>query len=263
MIQKKYDKFDLKIYQTRNEMGKAAADEAAACIQNLLSRQDEINIIFAAAPSQKEFLSALVATPSIEWPRINAYHMDEYVGFGIDDTRSFQHFLSEAIFSRVPFKSVNLINGANDPDAEAARYGTLLDKAPTHIAFMGIGENGHIAFNDPPTANFRDEVSVKKVQLDEICRQQQINDGCFPSLNAVPRFALTVTVPRLAASQYIFCIVPTAKKGSAVYATLTGPIDESCPASILRRTEHVSMYIDTDCAKTLSQMEKSTPPSKL
>ena len=128
---------------------------------------------------------------------------------------------------------------------------------------MGIGENGHIAFNDPPTANFRDEVSVKKVQLDEICRQQQINDGCFPSLNAVPRFALTVTVPRLAASQYIFCIVPTAKKGSAVYATLTGPIDESCPASILRRTEHVSMYIDTDCAKTLSQMEKSTPPSKL
>ena len=115
----------------------------------------------------------------VSFQNVVTFNMDEYVGFGIDDTRSFQHFLSEAIFSRVPFKSVNLINGANDPDAEAARYGTLLDKAPTHIAFMGIGENGHIAFNDPPTANFRDEVSVKKVQLDEICRQQQINDGCF------------------------------------------------------------------------------------
>lgn len=250
MIQKQYDKIDLKIYETREEMGQDAAKEAAECIRRLLETKEEINCIFAAAPSQNEFLHALLEQ-NVEWDRINAYHMDEYVGFEIGHPNSFNRFLCDAIFDKVPFKSVNLINGANDADAEAARYGKMLDEAPTHITFMGIGENGHIAFNDPPVADFNDTVPIKKVELDEICRNQQVHDGCFPTLEDVPRYALSVTVPRLAASEYIFCIVPSATKRNATKATLTGPISEECPASILRRTDNVRMYIDRDCAGDL------------
>ena len=144
-----------------------------------------------------------------------------------------------------------MINGANDPDAEAARYGKLLNSVPTHITFMGIGENGHIAFNDPEVADFQDPVLVKKVKLDQICRQQQVNDGCFASIDEVPQYALSVTVPRLVSSRHIFCMVPNAHKHLAVKAALTGPVDESCPASILRRTDNVHMYIDKDCAGDL------------
>lgn len=250
MIQRQYDKIDLKIYDTRAEMGMDAAREAAMCIRELLKNHEEINCIFAAAPSQNEFLNALL-DQDIAWERINAYHMDEYVGFEVGHPNSFNHFLCNAIFDRVPFKSVNLINGANDADAEVARYGKLLNDAPTHITFMGIGENGHIAFNDPPVADFEDTVPIKKVKLDEICRNQQVHDGCFPTLDDVPRYALSVTVPRLASSEYIFCIVPSAAKHKATKATLTGPISEACPASILRRTDNVRMYIDKDCAGDL------------
>ena len=251
MIQRQYDKVNLKIYDNRSEMGAGAAVDAAECIRKLLKENDEINVIFAAAPSQNDFLAALVADKSIEWNRINAYHMDEYVGFGLGHPNSFNHFLSNAIFDKVPFKSVHMINGGNDPDEEVKRYGALLDAAPTHITFMGIGENGHIAFNDPPVADFNDQVPIKKVQLDEKCRQQQVNDGCFPTFDDVPKYALTVTVPRLASSQYLFCIVPTVNKHDATKAALTGPISEACPASILRRTDNVHMYIDKDCAGDL------------
>lgn len=251
MTEKHYDKVNLKIYDTRSEMGQDAAREAAACIRGLLKTHSEINCIFAAAPSQNDFLAALVADPTIEWNRINAYHMDEYVGLGLGHPQSFNHFLCAAIFDRVPFKSVHLINGANDPDAEVKRYGALLDAAPTHITFMGIGENGHIAFNDPAVADFHDKVPIKKVKLDEVCRMQQVHDKCFATLDAVPRYALSVTVPRLAASEYIFCIVPTANKHKATAAALTGPISEACPASILRRTDNVRMYIDKACAGDL------------
>ena len=250
MIKRQFDKISLKIYDTRTEMGLGAAEDAAICIRELLNANEEINCIFAAAPSQNDFLSALIEK-DIEWNRVNAYHMDEYVGFGIGHPDSFNHFLSNAIFDRVPFKSVNLLNGANAPDEEAKRYGRLLDAAPSHITFMGIGENGHIAFNDPAVANFEDNVPVKKVKLDNVCRQQQVNDGCFPTIDDVPQYALTVTIPRLVSSQYIFCIVPTEKKHSATKATLTGPINESCPASILRRTDNVHMYIDKACAGDL------------
>lgn len=252
MIQKKYDKIDLKIYDTRVEMGAAAAEEAAACIRQLLEKHEEINCIFAAAPSQKEFLASLVEQ-DIEWNRINAYHMDEYVGFRIGHPNSFNHFLCNAIFNKVPFKSVNLINGANDADAEVKRYGDMLDAAPTHVTFMGIGENGHIAFNDPPVADFHDSMPIKKVMLDDVCRNQQVHDGCFPTLDDVPEYALSVTVPRLASSEHIFCIVPAATKHNATKETLTGPVSEACPATILRRTDNVHMYIDMDCAGDLAE----------
>lgn len=253
MKQIQVDQIQLKIFDTRLEMGQTAADEAAICIQKLLETNEEINCIFAAAPSQNEFLAALVAHTDIEWNRINAYHMDEYVGFGIGHPNSFNHFLSKAIFDHVPFKSVNKFNGSNDADEEANRYADLLKKAPTHITFLGIGENGHIAFNDPDFADFNDPLDVKKVELDDICRMQQVHDGCFPTLEDVPKYALTVTIPRLMESQHLFCIVPSEKKHDAVMRTLTGEITEVCPASIMRRTPNTNMYIDAACAGSFGE----------
>lgn len=252
MIEKQYDKVDLKIFDTRAEMGRVAAEEAAECMRKLLAEEEEINCIFAAAPSQSEFLEALCQQPGIDWSRVNGYHMDEYVGLPLGHPKSFNHFLSEAVFSKVPFKSVHLIDGSRPVDEVVADYGAQLDAAPTHITFMGIGENGHIAFNDPPVADFEDKVPIKKVQLDLVCRQQQVHDKCFDTLDEVPEYALTVTVPRLASSKYIFCMVPSAAKHNATVAALTGPISTACPASILRRTDNVRMYIDKDCAGDLA-----------
>lgn len=252
MIEKRYDKIQLKIFPDRLQMGASAACDAAERMRALLQEEEEINCIFAAAPSQTEFLAELCRQPNIDWKRVNAYHMDEYVGLPFGHEKSFGSFLSRAIFDKVPFKSVNLINGSLPPDEEAERYAEILCKAPTHITFMGIGENGHVAFNDPPVADFHDPRVVKTVALDPVCRMQQVHDGCFESLQQVPKYALTVTIPRLVASRYIFCIVPTAQKHRAVFETLTGPVCTDCPASILRHTDHVQMYIDSDCAGSLA-----------
>ena len=247
----------LKIFDTRAEMGAAAAEEAAACIKSLLAQHEEINCVFAAAPSQNDFLAALRADGSIPWERINAYHMDEYVGLKMGGPNSFSGFLKDAIFDRVPFRSVHLINGENAPEAEAERYGNALRDITIHITFMGIGENGHIAFNDPSVADFNDPALVKVVELEESCRMQQVHDGCFPRLEDVPRRAMTLTCPTLLSSEHIFCIVPTEKKRQATIAALTGEISEACPASVLRRKDGAKMYIDRDCAGELAE-EKSS-----
>ena len=209
-------------------------------------------MIFAAAPSQSEVLASLVADKSIEWSRVNAYHMDEYIGLDKEAPQGFGNFLKAHIFGKVPFKSVNYIDiTATDPDAEAERYGKLLDENPTDIVVMGIGENGHIAFNDPPVADFKDTKTVKPVKLDEICRQQQVNDGCFATIDDVPTHALTLTVPTLTRAPYLFCIVPAATKAWAVRETLNGSIDEHCPASVLRTHDNAILYIETESAKLL------------
>ncbi len=251
MVQKQYDGVDLKIYENRSEMGQAAAKEAADCIKQLLTTRDEINCMFAAAPSQNEFLKALVHDDAIPWERINAYHMDDYIGFGIGDPRSFNGYLTSAIFGKVPFKSVNLINGENDPESECRRYGELLKKNPLDIVFMGIGENGHIAFNDPSSADFQDKEPIKIVELEQVCRQQQVHDGCFKTLDEVPTHAFTVTVPGLVSAAHVFCIVPGKLKAAAAARALTGSVEESCPASILRRHPRAHWYIDEDCAGLL------------
>ena len=243
------DLLTVNIYNTRSEMGKAAGADIKACILSLLEKKDTINMIFAAAPSQNEVLAALVADKAIPWQRINAYHMDEYIGLDSSAPQCFSNFLDRHIFSLVPFKSVNYIKSdATDPDAECARYSSLLSAAPTDIVVMGIGENGHIAFNDPPVANFSDTALVKPVKLDEICRQQQVNDGCFPKLDAVPHYAITLTVPALVAAPHLFCIVPATTKAWAVKETLSGSIDEHCPASILRTHPGAQLYLDSDSA---------------
>ena len=246
------DKLQVQIYENRTLMGEAAARDIKAKIAELLTEKKEINIIFAAAPSQNDVLKSLVEDKEIEWNRVNAYHMDEYIGLDKEAPQGFGNFLKLHIFGLVPFKSVNYIDITTaNPEAEAERYGKLLDENPTDIVIMGIGENGHIAFNDPPVADFNDKKIVKAVKLDEVCRQQQVNDGCFASIDKVPTHAMTLTVPTLMRAPYLFCIVPAPTKAQAVYETLNGTIDEHCPASILRTHDNAILYLDNESSKLL------------
>lgn len=241
----KKDHLEVRVFENRTLMGQAAARDIKERIMSLLKEKAEINMIFAAAPSQNDVLKALVEDKEIEWNRVNAYHMDEYIGLDQNAPQGFGNFLRDHIFGLVPFKSVNYIDiTTKDPEAEAERYGKLLRENPTDIVVMGIGENGHIAFNDPPVADFNDPKTVKPVKLDEICRQQQVNDGCFATIADVPTHAMTLTVPTLVAAPYLFCIVPAPTKAKAVYETLHGTIDEHCPASILRLQKNAVLYLD-------------------
>ena len=245
----KSDRLDVRVYDTRKSMGSAAADDVAACIRKLLSQKAEIWMIFAAAPSQNEFLEALAAEPDIEWARIHALHMDEYIGLPEDAPQGFGNFLRAAIFGKVPFASVDYIGSGGDPDEACRRYGAILDSVTVDIVCMGIGENGHIAFNDPHVADFNDPLKIKKVKLDVKCRLQQVHDGCFGDISEVPEYALTLTVPAMFKAGYLFCIVPAATKAEAVRSAVFGPVTEQCPASILRKHGNSVLYTDPDSAE--------------
>lgn len=238
-----FDQITLSVFPTREQMGEEAAKEAARYISNLLLIKETIRCVFAAAPSQSDFLVHFFRDDRIDFSRIEAFHMDEYAGLPSEDPRSFRSYLKQ-FFDRVTFKAVHFINGMAEPEAECARYASLLKQSPIDIVFMGIGENGHIAFNDPDVAEFKDSHVVKPVQLDLVCRGQQVNDGCFATLDEVPRVALTLTIPTLLSSQKHFCIVPTVNKAYAVRDTLLGSIGEHCPATALRAKEGVMMYVD-------------------
>ena len=248
----KIDNLNVEIYQNRTFMGKAAANDIKNKISELLSVKPEINVIFAAAPSQNDVLYSLAQDKSIEWNRINAYHMDEYIGLNKNAPQSFGNFLKEHIFGLVPFKSVNYIDvSTNNAEKECTRYAKLLADNPTDVVVLGIGENGHIAFNDPPVADFNDKQLVKTVKLDQVCRNQQVNDGCFENISLVPTHAITLTVPALVKADYMFCIVPAKTKANAVKETLCGNIDEHCPASILRKHLNAKLYLDEDSASLI------------
>lgn len=247
------DKLNVKIFKDRDEMGLHAANDIADCIKNLLLQKEEINMIFAAAPSQNDMLFHLCERTDIEWKKINAFHMDEYIGLKPDAPQCFSNFLKRYIFDLKPFKSVNLINAAaKDPEEECKRYAELLTKYPVDIVCMGIGENGHIAFNDPHVADFNDNKMVKPVELDEMCRNQQVNDGCFSSIDEVPKYALTLTIPTLMNAKYNFCVVPASTKANAVQNTIEGEISEKCPATILRSKDNAIMYCDKDSSALLN-----------
>lgn len=248
------DALRVHVYKTRAAMGAAAAQDGAELLRTLLATQEEVRVVFAAAPSQNEFLEALCQAPGIDWPRVKAFHMDEYVGLAPTAPQGFGNFLRKRIFGRLPFGQVEYLEGnAADPQAECERYGSLLAAAPIDIVFLGIGENGHIAFNDPPVARFDDPAAVKVVELDEICRNQQVHDGCFAELAQVPTQALTLTVPTLAGAKHHLCIVPAATKAKAVRDTLEGPVTPDCPASILRQCSDATLYLDVQSARLLSE----------
>lgn len=246
------DRLQVNIYENRSEMGKAAAADIAAAIKRVLAEKEVCNMIFAAAPSQNEVLASLVADKTIDFTRINAFHMDEYIGLDSAAPQRFGNFLRNALFDHAPWRSVNYIEGnAPDIEAECARYTALLREYPTDIVVLGIGENGHVAFNDPPVADFADPVLIKPVPLDSICRQQQVNDGCFASLDQVPTHALTLTVPALMAGKELFCVVPAPTKANAVAATVNGEIGEHCPATAMRNHPACVLYLEPDSAAKL------------
>ncbi|MHA4844986.1 glucosamine-6-phosphate deaminase [Flavitalea antarctica] len=246
-------KLKVKVYETRSAMGAEAAKDAAEQIRTLQgSREGLINIIFAAAPSQNEFLHHLSIQEGIDWNRINGFHMDEYVGLEQSSPQSFATFLRERIFDKLPPNQVYYINGSgSDTSGECERYARLLKENPVDIVCMGIGENTHIAFNDPHTADFNDPVLVKTVELDEASRQQQVHDGCFPNIDAVPTTAITLTVPALLNASTIFCMVPGKNKALAVYRTLYFDMKEMFPSTSLRNHPAATLYLDKDSAQRL------------
>ena len=246
-LQIKKDKLDILVFDDRQSLGEAAAVMVSDKIRDLLSQKKDVNIIFAAAPSQNEFLQALVSDTTIDWQKINAFHMDEYLGLPDGSPELFGSYLKSRIFAQVHFRSVNFINAsATDIQKECERYTELLTANPPDIVCMGIGENTHIAFNDPHKADFNDREIIKKVSLDLMCRQQQVNDACFNTLEEVPRHALTLTIPALMKAPFIYCMVPGKTKAPAVWHTLTEPVTEDYPSTILRTHDSAALFLDGD-----------------
>lgn len=249
----KKDNLSVRIFDSRDCMGESAAEDGAALLRHLLKVKGQVRAVFAAAPSQNEFLDALCKADGIDWSRVTAFHMDEYVSLAPDAPQRFGNFLKKAIFDRVPFHAVHYLDGnAADIEAECRRYAALLHEAPIDVVFLGIGENGHIAFNDPAVADFEDTQTVKVVDLDRTCRMQQVHDGCFAHLDEVPKQALTLTVPTLAHAAHHLCIVPGETKAQAVARTLDGAVDAACPATILRTCADATLYLDRDSASLLN-----------
>lgn len=247
-----YDDLRVSIYASNAEMGAAAAAEAADIIAGAIAARGHANIILATGNSQLTFLHALRELPGIAWQKVHVFHMDEYVGIDPAHPASFPRFLRDHILDAVKPAAFYPVPGqAADVEAACREYEALLKAHPADLCAMGIGENGHIAFNDPPFADFDDPVWVKVVRLDERSRRQQVGEGHFKSLDEVPTHAITLTIPALLAAQRILCIVPEARKAEAVAAALLGPITEDCPASILRRAAHAHLLLDPDSAARL------------
>ena len=251
------DRLEVRVYPDRAAMGAAAAAFSAL---SLIERQNanlESRVVFAAAPSQNEFLAGLVADASIDWSKVVAFHMDEYLGIDSNHSASFRRFLNDRVFQRVPIPkgSVHLIPGeasAALAAKTAADYEGLLRQSPIDLVFAGIGENCHIAFNDPPVADFIDPLFLKVVRLDHPCRVQQVNDGCFTTVDDVPTHAFTMTIPALLSATTLSVVVPGERKAEAVFAALRGPIAEACPASILRSHGQARLFLDLDSARLLN-----------
>lgn len=239
----KVEQLDVAIASDRQALGISAAAAVAACMRELLAMNEQVRMVFAAAPSQNEFLAALVEAPGIDWRRVSAFQMDEYVHLDPNHPSSFQSYLIRRLAGRVGVHFEPILS-LTEPHAEAQRYGQRVLSAPIDIVCLGIGENGHIAFNDPGVADFADPFPMKVVALDEDCRLQQVHDGCFPSQADVPEVALTLTIPTLMSGRNLFCMVPGATKRDAVARTLWGQVAVDCPASALRRHAQAHLFVD-------------------
>lgn len=237
---------NIESYETRKAAGMASAVAVAAELRERLSRQATVRMIFAAAPSQADMLEALCAIGGIDWGRVVALHMDEYIGLPAGAPTRFANWLDRHLFGKVPFAAVRRIVPEPDAEAAASAYAAQLSEAPIDIVCLGIGVNGHIAFNDPPVADFNDPLDVKVVELDEICRQQQVDDEGFARIEDVPRHAVTLTIPRLLRADRLFCMVPGRSKREAVRQALYGPVTTECPASIMRGHPGCTLYLDAE-----------------
>ena len=235
-------------YRDRQAMGAAAASMIARQILHVLEVKPEVRMVFAAAPSQSDMISSLLAIRDIPWDRITAFHMDDYLDLPSDAPQRFANWLDNHLFCRASIGVVHRIPAIGIAEEICRDYARLLAEAPIDIVCLGIGVNGHLAFNDPPVADFDDPAMVKVVELDATCRQQQVDDSCFAALAEVPKQAITLTVPQLMAAQAIFCVVPGPQKRGAVEAALDGPMSTNCPASILRTHPNCKIFLDREAS---------------
>ena len=251
MKERKKDNLKVKIFKNKNEMGNAAAIAVAEKLNAAVAEKSFANLILATGASQFQFLEHL-QKQVIDWKKITVFHLDEYKGMPVTHPASFRKYLKERILEKVQPKQVHYLNGdAPNAEDEVLRYENLLKEHPIDIACIGIGENGHIAFNDPPVANFNDPKLVKVVELDEACRKQQLGEGWFPSLDDVPTHALSLTIPAIMACKTISCVVPDERKAKAVYNTLNAEVSTACPATILRIHPSCILYLDQGAALKL------------
>jgi glucosamine-6-phosphate deaminase len=234
------------------EMARAAAEQAATVLRTAVRARGVAHAMFATGNSQLAFVEALVArTPGVPWSDVVVFHMDEYVGIGADHPASFQRWIRERIVAPAAPRAAHYVEGLGDPAASSARYAELLAHHPLDLCCLGIGENGHLAFNDPGVADFDDPLDVKVVELETACRQQQVNEGHFPDVASVPSRAITVTIPALVRAAHVMAIVPETRKAQPVRAALTGPVSTRCPASVLRTMPHVTIHLDEESARLL------------
>jgi glucosamine-6-phosphate deaminase len=247
-----FDALTVHVAFDADEMARDAAIDAAAWLRAVIDERGEANVMLATGNSQLMFLAKLVQMPDVAWDRVRAFHMDEYVGLAPSHSASFQRYMRERVAAHLPVMEFHYLRGdAPDPDAEAARYEALLRVHPRDLCCAGIGENGHLAFNDPPVADFDDARDVKVVPLDDASRRQQVGEGHFASIDEVPTHAITVTIPALLRAHRVLVIVPEARKAQAVRAALYGEISTTCPASILRRRSNATLYLDPESSALL------------
>lgn len=250
--QTRIDSLKIQAYDSKDTMGKAAAEFVAQHILSVLKKKGEVNLMLATGASQFTFLDALKQMDSLDWSKITTFHLDEYIGLSSDHKASFRKYLHERIIDDVQPGNAYFLNGdVDDIQREINRYEELLKSHPIDIACIGIGENGHIAFNDPPIADFNDPHLVKVVELDKKCRQQQVGEGWFDSIEDVPKQALSLTIPAIMNSNVISCVVPDERKAQAVHDALYGPVSTDCPASILRTHPDTTLFLDANSASGL------------
>src|SRR5450755_970530 len=241
----------LVICKDKFSLAQAASEKAATALRNALLANGKARIIAATGAAQFEFLEALTSLPGIDWQKITMFHLDEYIGLSDSHPASFVKFLQERLIGKVGIKDIHLLSGEKNPAVVISRVGEALLSAPIDIAFVGIGENGHLAFNDPP-ADFETEEPYLVVNLDEACRRQQLGEGWFPSLADVPRQAISMSVKQILKSKKILCIVPDARKAKAVMACFEGEVSRLAPASILRTHADTTVYLDVHSAVFLN-----------
>jgi len=246
------DALSVRVYATQGQLAADAAQIAQEHLQAVLAARGAARVILGSATSQVQFLAALVARRGLDWSRLTLFHMDEYLGLTDQHAASLRRFLREQVARFVRPQAFHYLEGDTlEPLKECERYGRLLRAAPIDLCCLGIGENGHLAFNDPPAADFQDPSTVKLVKLDLPCRRQQVGEGCFPNVEAVPQYAFTLTIPALCAASKLLCVVPEKRKAQPVRDALQGPISTVCPASFLRAQAHATLCLDADSASLL------------
>lgn len=242
---------DLNVFSSSDTLGAAAADRAATVLRAIIAQQGQARIIAATGASQFNFLTALTRAPGIDWEQVEMFHLDEYVGLPVEHPASFRKYLLERLIRPTGIKRYHLLDGEGDVKAVCQRVGTELNRAPVDVAFVGIGENGHLAFNDPP-ADFATEQPYLVVELDEACRRQQVGEGWFKDLTEVPRQAISMSIRQILKAKKILCIVPDQRKAAAVQACLEGPVSPQAPASILQTHPAVTVFLDPASASLLA-----------